>query len=77
MLAAQQFGAMQGKAAQEWVEKAVKLGDAKADNLMEMQLQLFEECKLERRGRRQMQGAVGGGRRPHKRRGGEENHSGG
>ena len=51
MLAAQQFGAMQGKAAQEWVEKAVKLGDAKADNLMEMQLQLFEECKLEDGGR--------------------------
>lgn len=46
-LVAKRFGKEQGKAAQTWVEQAVKTGDASSDNLMQMQLALFEECKLD------------------------------
>jgi len=50
-MAAKRFGAMQGQAAQTWVELAIKDGDATTKNLMELQMALFEECKLDDGGR--------------------------
>jgi len=50
-LVAKRFGDMQGKAAQTWVEQAIKGGDASASGLVEMQLALFEDCKLDDGGR--------------------------
>jgi len=44
---AKRFGPTQGKAAQSWVEEAIKAGDANGDSLMQMQLALFEECTLD------------------------------
>lgn len=44
---AKRFGPTQGKAAQSWVEEAIKAGDANGDSLMQMQLTLFEECTLD------------------------------
>jgi len=46
-LVAKSFGPTQGKAAQAWVEEALKSGDATADTLVQMQLALFDECKLD------------------------------
>lgn len=46
-LAAKRFGPTQGKAAQAWVESAIKTGDASGSSLMQMQLQLFDECKVD------------------------------
>mmetsp|Transcript_73983 Transcript_73983/g.123556 ORF Transcript_73983/g.123556 Transcript_73983/m.123556 type:complete len:346 (+) Transcript_73983:25-1062(+) len=46
-LTAKAFGVKQAKAAQLWVEEAIKAGDSDSDKLMQMQLQLFEECKLD------------------------------
>jgi hypothetical protein len=47
-LAAKKFGITQGKAAQAWVQEAVKTGDTMSTpGLMEMQLRLFEECSVD------------------------------
>jgi len=46
-IVAKKFGPTQGKAAQTWVEEAIKEGSASTDELMQMQLQLFSECKLD------------------------------
>ena len=46
-LAAKRFGPTQGKAAQAWVESAIKTGDASGSSLMQMQLTLFEECQVD------------------------------
>ena len=46
-LVAKRFGIEQGKAAQKWVEAAVKSGDASTDSLMQMQQALFEECSVD------------------------------
>ena len=44
---ASRFGKAQGLAAQEWVQRAVKDGNADSDELMRMQLTLFEECSVD------------------------------
>lgn len=44
---AQRFGAVQGQAAQKWVEKAVTNGETSSEVLMEMQLALFDECSVD------------------------------
>jgi hypothetical protein len=44
---ARRFGRAQGQGAQEWVEQAVKGGDARAESLTSMQIALFEECSLD------------------------------
>ena len=41
------FGRAQGVAAQSWVEAAVESGDASSESLMQMQLALFDECKVD------------------------------
>ena len=46
-MVATKFGPMQGKAAQAWVEGAIDGGEAKTETLMEMQLALFDECKVD------------------------------
>ena len=46
-MAAKKFGVTQGKAAQAWVESAIKTSDVSGSTLMQMQLQLFDECKLD------------------------------
>ena len=48
---AKRFGKDQGKAAQSWVEAAISAGDANSATLMEQQLMLFEECKLDNGGK--------------------------
>jgi hypothetical protein len=45
--AAKKFGVTQGKVAQLWVEEALRGGRASADNLMEIEMVLFDECRLE------------------------------
>lgn len=47
MLKAKRFGPEQGKAAAAWVEASLEAGDSRKESLMEMQLALFEECKLD------------------------------
>jgi len=44
---AARFGRAQGVAAQSWVEAAVESGDASSESLMQMQLALFDECKVD------------------------------
>lgn len=46
-LAAKKFGPTQGKVAQDWVEEAISAGGKSGDELMAMQLALFEECSLD------------------------------
>ena len=46
-LVAKRFGIEQGKAAQTWVEEAIRSGDTDTDKLMQMQLALFAECSVD------------------------------
>jgi len=47
VMIAKRFGTTQGRGAQEWVEQAVKGGDARTESLISMQLALFEECSVD------------------------------
>lgn len=44
---AKRFGTTQGRAAQAWVEEAIRTRSTNTESLMEMQLALFDECKLD------------------------------
>ena len=47
VMVAKRFGVAQGKAAQSWIEQAVKGGDARTESLISMQIALFEECSID------------------------------
>jgi len=49
-LAAKQFGSLQGKVAQLWVEEALRGGNANPEGLLEIEAALFDECRIDGEG---------------------------